>query len=122
MIASPCRVRSCPNVATDHGYCDEHQDQAQHQESDRRRQHDRQRLSSTQRGYDARWRKVRAMALARQPLCCDCQRAGRTTAATEVHHIDGNPRHNAFDNLMPLCKRCHSRRTLEEQHPQVGGR
>ena len=66
--------------------------------------------------YDRRWRKISALHLARHPLCAECQRAGRLTSATETHHIiavaDGGT--DAEDNLMGLCKSCHSRITLEE--------
>lgn len=52
------------------------------------------------------------------PLCEDCEQAGRTTIATEVHHIRpieecaGRPddmRELAFNscNLRALCKACH---------------
>ena len=44
------------------------------------------RPSAGKRGYNARWEKARATYLRRNPLCAPCQRAGRTTAATLVHH------------------------------------
>ncbi|WP_404819064.1 HNH endonuclease [Ligilactobacillus animalis] len=44
-----------------------------------------------------------------------CLRSGRYTQATEVHHVlpisQGGT--NAQDNLMSLCKPCHSRITAE---------
>lgn len=110
-LARPCREPGCPAVATHGGWCAEH---ARTAEAARRWQHDAQRGSAASRGYDARWRKVRAMVLAREPRCRDCAAAGRVTLATEVHHLDGNPRNNALDNLVPLCKSCHSRRTLRD--------
>ena len=49
------------------------------------------------------------------PLCADCEQAGRTTAAEEVHHkvrISLAPEKRLdFDNLLALCKSCHSKRT-----------
>ena len=63
--------------------------------------------------YDRRWQKVRAAYLSRYPLCADCEKAGRLTPATDVHHIvkpgDGGTDHD--DNLMGLCRPCHSART-----------
>jgi 5-methylcytosine-specific restriction protein A len=53
----------------------------------------------------------------REPLCRSCRGQGKIVAATEVDHIvpkqDGGA--DAFDNLQPLCKPCHSRKTLGEQ-------
>ena len=60
------------------------------------------------------------MQLAAEPLCHDCKQGGAInggggviTVATEVHHIvalrDGGT--NDLDNLMSLCKTCHSKRT-----------
>jgi len=65
--------------------------------------------------YDRRWRAFREVYLAKHPLCLECQNAGRLTPATEIHHIipvedDGTDRE---DNLMPLCKSCHARKTAE---------
>lgn len=55
------------------------------------------------------WRAVRAAYLAAHPLCEDCG----VVMANEVHHIEkriegGDMSH---DNLMALCKPCHSIRT-----------
>jgi len=88
-------------------------------------QHAKQ-VSKTRRVYDAtpgrradhrfyssdQWRRVRRSVLASNPLCVRCQERGRTTAATEVHHVV--PRKTAPDlafetaNLMPLCRACHN--------------
>jgi len=116
-LARPCREPGCPAVATHRGWCAEHAGPA---EAARRRRYDAQRASAARRGYDARWRRVRAVVLAREPRCHDCTQAGRVTLANEVHHIDGNPRNNALDNLMPLCKSCHSRRTARERGGHAG--
>ena len=75
--------------------------------------HDETRGNNTERGYDGNWRKVRAMFLRAHPLCQDCQAAGRVTMASEVHHLikvrDGGAHRD--DNLVALCKPCHSART-----------
>lgn len=65
----------------------------------------------------AAWRKLRAEFLRVNPLCFDCDANGRTVPALEVHHIrkraDDPGREQWLDpeNLMSLCRPCHSRRT-----------
>jgi len=53
-------------------------------------------------------------------LCERCQAAGYTSAATVVHHRDGNQANNAWDNLESLCADCHEthhgRRAERRQH------
>lgn len=65
-----------------------------------------------------RWRRLRAAYLSVHPVCEDCEEKGRTTVATEVHHIRpvesaaGRP-HDMQElacnpyNLRALCKACH---------------
>lgn len=76
---------------------------------------DQRRGTPASRGYDRNWRKVRALQLARAPLCEHCTDEGRVTAASEVDHIDGNSRNNDPSNLRSLCKPHHSRRTATDQ-------
>lgn len=78
------------------------------------------RLSRQARGYDAKWQKVRAAHLAKEPLCRFCmERHGRPESATEVDHILSireAPHLRLVDsNLRSLCKPCHSQRTAREQ-------
>jgi 5-methylcytosine-specific restriction protein A len=85
------------------------------------------RPSSAKRGYDAAWRKVRAVVLAAQPLCVEClrQTPSRLTAATEVDHIiphRGQSDPLFFDpaNLAALCKPHHSAKTMRDTRSGVG--
>lgn len=66
--------------------------------------------------YDRRWQRIRIAFLSKHPLCQKCKEAGKLTPATEVHHIIAvkNGGSDADENLMPLCKSCHSRITREE--------
>lgn len=100
----PCSVPGCPQIAVQQGRCAEHQ---------RVRPPAKPRPSSTARGYDRKWRRVRAMFLRRHPACELC--GGE---ATEVHHMvplaEGGT--HAWANLQPLCKRCHSRVTAGGGH------
>ena len=65
-----------------------------------------------------RWRRLRAAYLSTHPVCEDCEENGRTTIATEVHHIRPietcagralDMQELAFNpcNLRALCKACH---------------
>ena len=60
-----------------------------------------------------RYRKTRRLVLVNEPLCRSCKNKGRTVAAEEVHHIKAVATHPElicdYDNLMPLCKSCHSK-------------
>lgn len=60
------------------------------------------------------WRRIRAAVLAAEPLCRECSRADRVTAATVVDHADDDSWNNAPDNLQPLCAPCHGRKTAGE--------
>ncbi|NEX63453.1 HNH endonuclease [Noviherbaspirillum sp. 17J57-3] len=62
------------------------------------------------------WRKLRALVLAEQPLCADCERCGWTTPANEVDHADNDPTNNERSNLIGLCRPCHSRKTQHFEH------
>ena len=63
--------------------------------------------------YDSvRWRKARAIFLAANPLCAMCERVGRDTPATVVHHTE---KHNGDPVIFwdqskwePACAPCHS--------------
>ncbi len=76
------------------------------------------RPSAHARGYGARWERLRALILGRRPLCVACQQAGRVTAATDLDHIVPHKGDHALfwdvANLQPLCKPCHSRKTVTE--------
>lgn len=76
--------------------------------------------SSTQQGYGARWRKARLHFITRNPLCAECQRQGKTTAANEVDHVipwkgDLEKFWNE-NNWEAKCKPCHSAKTAKENN------
>jgi len=111
----PCPTPGCPELVKS-GRCNRHA-------ASLARAHDERRGSSSERGYDAKWRRIRARALRLEPLCRFCFAVGRITAAREVDHIDGDSSNNADVNLRPLCKPCHSRRTMRDQvRGSQGGR
>lgn len=73
-----------------------------------------------------RWKRLRALKFANNPLCELCQKEGRTTPAEDIHHIvsfmtatDTDTRYQLaydYDNLMSLCKQCHQRQHNGEPH------
>lgn len=104
--ARPCRQPGCHLLTrTRLGYCYEHT-------SNHYAALDTHRPSAWKRGYDAKWRELRARVLIAQPCCLECG-----AKATEVDHIvalsDGGT--NEPRNLRALCHRCHSARTARDQ-------
>ena len=107
----PCGFLGCPElIPIGQSYCDKHQKK-------RAEEYDRDRGTAKERGYDKNWRKIRHINLTRTPYCERCNSKGLIRIATMVHHIDGNSRNNADENLMSLCKHCH-----EEIHHEAGER
>jgi 5-methylcytosine-specific restriction enzyme A len=99
--SSPCRYPGCTHLGTG-GYCPDH-----------RAERERERPSPSARGYDRRWQAIRTRFMRHHPLCEDCRAEGRVHYAEEVHHVVPlrNGGTHREDNLLSLCKRCHSRRT-----------
>ena len=82
------------------------------------KEYNRRRLSDSRSWVEhqrrsARYQRLRKSHLQREPLCRECLAEGRTTAAREVHHIQGaHARPDLFfsdDNLMSLCVKHHRR-------------
>ena len=71
--------------------------------------------TTRERGYGYDWQQFRARILADNPLCVDCEDAGKVTPAKELHHkqkIKDRPELRLdVDNVMPLCKECHDARS-----------
>ncbi len=105
----PCSYPNCPRVT--HGrFCEEHQ----RQENQRYERY--QRDPNTYKRYNGKWRSIRKRYISSHPLCEKCREDGRLTPAEEVHHIiplsQGGT--HSEDNLMSLCKSCHSKITAKE--------
>ena len=80
-----------------------------------------QRETTAQRGYNSRWQKARLTFLASHPLCAECERQGKVTAATVVDHViphKGDQRlfWDSENNWQSLCVTCHSRKTATEDN------
>jgi 5-methylcytosine-specific restriction protein A len=84
----------------------------------KRRAFDAQRGSSSERGYDLTWQKLRKQYLARNPLCVLCLQAGHVVAATVADHIErichAPERRLDESNLRSLCKRHHDEHTAHQ--------
>jgi 5-methylcytosine-specific restriction protein A len=84
------------------------------------------RPGASQRGYGARWRKLREWQLSREPLCRRCLEVGQTRAANTVHHRKAHKGDPALlydpENLESLCKPCHDSSGHRDDHgrPAVG--
>ena len=75
--------------------------------------------TTVERGYDYRWKRLSERKRIADPLCEECVRMGRTTPATEVHHIhriqDAPQLRLTWANLMSVCRACHERLEKELQ-------
>lgn len=105
----PCRFTGCPEL-THLLYCEKHQSLVD------KHYNKYQRDPDTYKRYGAKWRKARKQYVNENPLCELCDRNGKMTPAEEVHHIkplsEGGS-HNE-ENLLSLCKSCHSKLTATE--------
>jgi len=102
--ASPCRYPGCIEIVRGVPYCEAHAREVS-------RRYEAGRPSAAARGYNGTWRKLRAMVLARRPLCEDPmgRHGGEPVVAAEVHHLIPLNRGGTNDmgNLQALCKPCH---------------
>jgi 5-methylcytosine-specific restriction protein A len=61
--------------------------------------------------YGWRWDELSRRYRAIHPLCQDCEKRGRITPCTEVHHVvpilEDESRKFDWDNLVALCHSCH---------------
>lgn len=68
-----------------------------------------------------RWHLTRSRKLAQDPLCQQCERDGRATPATQVHHVvpvsQDLARFFDPDNLESICETCHARANARERRP-----
>ncbi|OOH89527.1 HNH endonuclease [Pasteurellaceae bacterium 15-036681] len=110
-IPKACRKQGCPHTTIDRsGYCEQHRGCGW--------QRYQKGKTSSQRGYGAEWRKLRAFVLERDRyLCQNCLRSGLYVSATTVDHIVAKA-HGGTDslsNLQSLCEACHKAKTARER-------
>ncbi|WP_367278260.1 HNH endonuclease [uncultured Alsobacter sp.] len=84
------------------------------------KQRDGARGSRHERGYDARWTRLRDRFLRENPLCAECLRCNRDQVADVVDHIqpvrDFPDKRLLKSNLQALCVACHAGKTAMEQY------
>ena len=75
-----------------------------------------QRDPESKKRYGTKWRKIRNAFVKKHPVCELCERKNILTPAEEVHHVIPLSKGGSNDeeNLMALCKSCHSRITATE--------
>ena len=105
----PCSFPGCAQLS-DGQYCIEHDKIME------ARYNKHERDPATKRRYGPAWERIRTAQLAAHPLCHMCLREGTPTPATEVHHILPLSQGGTYgpENLMSICKPCHSRITARE--------
>lgn len=100
----PCSHPGCPKL-TDGRFCEEHAKQ----EAKRYEKYDRD--PAVRRRYGRAWKRIRDSYAAQHPLCELCQQQGQFVPTEEIHHrtplSEGGT--HARDNLIALCKSCHSK-------------
>ena len=81
----------------------------------RGRRHDARRPTAHKRGYDTRWRQLRAEFLRKHPCCAFCGDPAEVVDHIRRHR--GNPAllYN-WNNLQSLCKRCHDSVKQRQEH------
>jgi len=106
----PCNKHGCPNL-TRESYCEQHK-------SIPHKRYDDKRGSSSQRGYNSKWRKARLSFLQNNPLCVQCNAEGRLTVANIDDHIQPHKGDMKLfwdsTNWQPLCKHHHDVKTATE--------
>ena len=112
-----CAYGGCPNLV-ERGYCEVHRGLAAAGQPDLHREWSRLYNS-------ARWRKIRARQLRREPWCAECLRSGVHTQATDVDHIvphRGDVERFYHGALQSLCHQCHASKTAREVRSMLEGR
>ncbi len=100
----PCSFPNCPKL-TDGRFCEEHK----RKENKRYEKYDRN--PEVKKRYGKAWRRVRSSYVKTHPFCEMCFEEGVLIPVEEVHHkipLSEGGTHD-IDNLISLCKSCHSR-------------
>lgn len=108
----PCRKPGCAELVR-RGFCEAHR-------GEHWVRYDSGRGSSTERGYNGRWRRYREVFLRQNPLCVHCLERKDVREATEIDHVTpvrgrDDPLFWEPTNHQALCRECHRAKTIEDQ-------
>ena len=105
----PCAFPGCGRLAEREQFC------AEHRQTTNRQYNRFERDPVSNKRYGRAWKRIRDRYIRLHPLCEECRRENRLTAAEEVHHIFPLSKGggNEAGTLMALCKPCHSRITVQ---------
>lgn len=115
--AKPCAWPGCNALVQGVSHCPRHKPLADERRAEQLKKahkvYNKRRDESDSFYSTERWRKFRAYYLRLHPLCVECERQGRVTAAVILDHIKPLKQHPelALDwhNVRPLCRACHNR-------------
>ncbi|QDU33764.1 HNH endonuclease [Poriferisphaera corsica] len=122
-----CNNPGCGARLQVRGWCDRHTKQGEQQATQRHKEYDDNRRNKEAADFyhSKEWREVRVKALRRDNhLCKQCEKAGKLTPATIVHHVlEARERPDLrthLPNLESVCAACHNRLHGREKRSRKG--
>lgn len=115
-VLRPCAYKGCGNLV-ESGYCEVHRAMAAAAAPEHHREW--QHLYNS-----ARWRKIRARQMRREPWCAECLKRGVFTPSTDVDHITPHRGDIVLffrGPLQSLCHSCHAKKTAMEINSAARG-
>ena len=114
--AKPCAYPGCGLLVRGASHCARHAPimEARRAEYMKRthKQYNKRRDASDSFYKTKAWVSFRRLVLMESPLCVECERVGRVTAAVILDHIKPLKTHPGLalerSNVRPLCRHCHN--------------
>lgn len=111
-----CGYPGCSELVYSGAYCEAHQ-QREESHSPSWREYDKRRGSPSVRGYGLKWKKMRDSFLEENPWCVGFPAGIHGRGFVKAEHVDHvlakrNGGTDEIENLQPLCKACHNRKTV----------